>query len=604
MMPPFNYSIFQRLRSSVQILAFFGGLVLFLMNSSFAASSGINVTAELSRNRVAAGDVVQLDVKVTGAQQADLPPEIAADGLQIKLAGQSSQVQMINFVVTSSVLYSYIVVPLRSGNFTIPSINVRAEGKYFKTSPQQLTVVGAAPASSSNVAALPLSPTMQFPVSPPVQPSTRTNKPPERNKLGFAELMIPKKKFYVGEVIPVEIRFYVDAHYDFSTMGPPNFGGEGILTDRFKDPAQDRVERDGFLYNMAVFKTLISVVKPGEIDIAPASLKVIVAVPESMSAGMDADFFTRMLGGRSPFVREHRMELKTEPLHCDVMPLPQEGRPDDFSGAIGEFQLEGSASPHKAAQGDPITLTLQLSGKGNFQAIKAPQLTETKGWRTYPTADHFESVDALGWKGTKRFETTMIAQEVVTATPGALFSYFDPVMTKYITLTTKPLPVDITGADPRVTPSVVVPSPTPVVVHASPIVPIADQPLTKMTQQHWKDPLHRKEFVLAWLSLLFTSVMLAGALGLRHYRRQSVSLRDQEKRQIQQLLSELKNDELSAETFHNKAAECAELLIKYNASHAADLEEILRRRDEIKYGARESFLKAQERAKIIERLSL
>ena len=89
---------------------------------------------------------MQLDVKVTGAQQADVPPEIAAEGLKIKLTGQSSQVQMINFQVSSSVIYSYIVVPLKTGNLTVPPVTVRAEGQILKTTPLQLAVIGTATA--------------------------------------------------------------------------------------------------------------------------------------------------------------------------------------------------------------------------------------------------------------------------------------------------------------------------------------------------------------------------------------------------------------------------------------------------------------------------
>src|SRR3990167_1457324 len=201
----------ENLNVYISLVLFFGSF----LTAAYAATSDINVTAELSRNRVAAGDMVQLDVKVTGSQEADLPREITVDGLQIRLTGQSSQMQMINFSVSSSVVYSYIVIPLQSGTFTIPSIQVRAEGRYFKTTPLQLTVVGSGgttPGVSSRTAPPSPSSIANF-SSPSATRSQRSSSRGASPSITFGELVLPKKKLYAGEVVPVEIRFYFDIHY-------------------------------------------------------------------------------------------------------------------------------------------------------------------------------------------------------------------------------------------------------------------------------------------------------------------------------------------------------------------------------------------------------
>ena len=546
---------------------------------------------------------MQLDVKVTGAQQADVPPEIAAEGLKIKLTGQSSQVQMINFQVSSSVIYSYIVVPLKTGNLTVPPVTVRAEGQILKTTPLQLAVIGTATAPP-NAAPQQVSP-MNPGASSSGFASQRSNNNVSRDRLGFAEIVIPKKKFYVGEVVPVEIRFYVDAHYGFSTMGPPNFGGEGVLTDRFKNPEQSREERNNFIYTVATFRTLFAAVKPGVLELPPATLDIVVAIPEAAPAGMDSDLFSRLMGGRSPFVREQKMTLKTSATHCEVMPLPAEGRPTDFSGAIGEFHLAGAVAPQKVDQGDPVTLSLKLSGQGNFQALKGPQLMETQGWRTYPPTEHFEGSDIFGWRGVKTFDTTMIAQQAVAATPGSSFSYFDPVATKYVTLRTKPLSLEITNATPAPTPIAAPVSATrgaTAALSRAAAKPIAGERLEKMTQYSWKDPLHQKEWVLTWLAFFFGAVALIGIFVTRAYAQRARSPRDQERKHLEELIAALQQEGLSIAEFYDKASTAAELLLKQGVTEAADLEEILRRRDEIHYGARMTFLTAHEKERLIEQL--
>ncbi len=563
-------------------------LILLLVIYVGAASSfgAINATASLSRNHVAAGDVVQLDVKVTGAQQADVPSELAAEGLQIKLTGQSSEVQMVNFNVSSSIIYSYIVVPLKTGNLTIPPVTVRAGGQIMKTSALSLAVIGSGQPPSQG---------------PPQRSSTNI----DRDRLGYAEIVIPKKKFYVGEVVPVEIRFCVDANYEASPIGPPNFGGEGILTDRLKDPERSQEERYNSIYNVATFRTLFTAVKSGSLELPAATLDIVVAIPEAIPAGMDADLFLRLLGGRSPSVHERKMRLKTTATHCDVMPLPAEGRPADFSGAIGEFKLEGSVSPQKAVQGDPVVLSLKLAGKGNFQALKEPLLTETQGWRAYPPVDHFEAMDLFGWKGVKTFETTMIAQQAVTATPGSSFSYFDPVVAKYVTLTTKPLPIEMIGATSApVSTTLMTAAPGASATPAPPATAMTGGRLEKMTERPWRGPLHRQEWLLSWAACFLALLGVIGVFSMRLYLQRVRSPREEAQQRLAALIRDLEQEEFSDIEFYDRAAKAAELILKDNLIEEEGLSEILKRRDEIHYGSRGAFLTTLEKKRVIEVLTM
>ena len=109
--------------------------------------------------------------------------------------------------------------------------------------------------------------------------------------------------------------------------------------------------------------------------------------------------------------------------------------------------------------------------------------------------------------------------------------------------------------------------------------------------------------MLTWLSFFCGAVALIGIFAWRAYTQRTRSPRDQERQYFQQQLLELEDPELDDEAFYNKAAECAEYLIKQDASKATELEEILRRRDEINYGARKTFFKSDERQRILEVLT-
>src|SRR5437870_9035176 len=95
--------------------------------AQFARADSPSVTAVLSNSETVVGETVELQIKVTGPGDAQPPEEISIDGLEIHATGQSRQFEMRNFSTSSSVTYTYTVLPLRAGRFTIPSQTVHAE---------------------------------------------------------------------------------------------------------------------------------------------------------------------------------------------------------------------------------------------------------------------------------------------------------------------------------------------------------------------------------------------------------------------------------------------------------------------------------------------
>ena len=414
-----------------------------------SAADDVSATAEMSRPEVNAGEMAELQVRVSGAEVADVPREVSVDGLQIRLTGESTQVQMVNFKVSSSVVYSYVVMPLRAGKFTIPSIPVRTTAGIVRTSPVAFAVIDG---SVANAVTAPPQPQPQMPQ--PGMPGFSQPQPTPQDaradagRLAFGEISCSKKTIYAGEMVPVEMRFYFDAHYPVKVGGRVDFGSEGIVVERFPDPKESRVDRDGVTYNVLTFHTLLSAIQPGPVDIAPAKLDSQIQMPGALPPGFDDPVFQQVLGGQSPFTESRDVTVKTAPLHLDVLPLPKEGRPESFAGAVGQFELGAAVTNPKPAPGDPVDLTIKISGKGNFNAMGAPVLMETDGWRTYPPSDKFEGSDEMSNSGVKTFDFTLIAQEPKKTSPSAEFSYFDPVLAKYQVLEAKPQPLSAAPGNP------------------------------------------------------------------------------------------------------------------------------------------------------------
>jgi len=585
----------QRFRSVTLLPA--TAAVLFLAGSLRAGD--ISVTAELTRSRINEGEMAELQVKVTGAQQADLPREIGVDGLQIRLTGQSTQVQMVNFKVSSSVIYSYIVMPLRTGSFTVPSITVTADGKSYRTPQLPFTVESGrvAPQSPSPSALQQTG----IPGMMPRRPRTSQQRP--EGRLAFGEISCPKKTLYAGEVVPVEIRYYFDGRYPVQVTGRVDFGAEGVLVERFPDPKESREERDGVTYNVLTFRSLLSAVKPGQISIPPAKLPSQIQLPGALPPGFDDPVFQQLMGGQAGFSQTKELTVATDPLKLEILPLPKEGRPASFAGAVGQFDIDALVANPRPSPGDPLNLIVKIGGKGNFKGMGPPVLTETSGWRSYPPGDKFEGTDDLSYAGVKSFDYTLIAQEPKTASPGCEFSYFDPVVAKYVTLATKPLPV-------TASPGAIIPSDGSTAQTSAPVSSQAPatpsgfssagkEPLAGITLRSWTTPAFRFDFLIASAAMLVASVALAAILSIRQLRLRGGTTAARRKRESASLLALVSDPQTDGLASHEAAV--AFVRLAPDSPERSDL--LLRleeRLDALKFGARSpGILSEEERANLL-----
>ena len=229
------------------------GLFALLMFGLIRTGAAQQVQAELSQDYAGVGQPVRLNISVTGARGAQVPQELKIDGLDARFIGKSEQMQwQMNggrVSSTSTSVYSYLIVPLRQGEFTIPSIPVAVGGKTVKTSPLTLRVSGGQGVPVLPAIPVPQGQTGRQSVSPrasSAQPTPRSRgSQSDEKKIAFGDLIIPKKTVYVGEVVPIELRFYFDASYPVRLPDRPSFSGDGFTVMRFSKPIEKQQDVDG-----------------------------------------------------------------------------------------------------------------------------------------------------------------------------------------------------------------------------------------------------------------------------------------------------------------------------------------------------------------------
>jgi len=127
----------------------------------------------------------------------------------------------------------------------------------------------------------------------------------------------------------------------------------------------------------------------------------------------------------------------------NVLPLPTADQPENFTGAIGDFDLRVTATPVHVEVGEPMTLSMEISGTGNFDRVEAPVFPDSPDWKTYPATSSFAEEGSSN-SGIKSFEQAVVAKSgAVTAIPELSFSYFDPVRKKYFTKTSRAVAIQV-----------------------------------------------------------------------------------------------------------------------------------------------------------------
>jgi oxygen tolerance protein BatD len=423
------------------------GRALFLVlvanaTAQFALADSPKITAVLTSSDVVMGETVQLQIQVDNAGTSVKPPsDIEVPGLQIHYTGESTQMTMRNFSITSSITYNYTILPEKPGTYKIPPQNIRA-GKGNLQTPELTLRVADSPNATARAGSN---------RAPP------GNAQPGGEKIAFAELLVPKKTAYVGEMIPVVVRIGFNSRTRVSEMAPPQVSGQGFTVQKLGEGERNLENIEGRSYIVFNYKTAISAARIGNFQIGPVEQKANILVPRRSSGvrrkpfdpfnGEDPfsdPFFALPFGG---LMEQREITIKSDPVSLEVKALPA-AAPPTFSGAVGSFTMTAEANPKRVQVGDPITIKAAISGRGNFDRMNAPELSDERGWHKYPPSSNFKQDDDVGISGTKSFELVVSPNEKLTSVPPLAFSYFDPVKEKYVTLRSEAVPIIVEGNAP------------------------------------------------------------------------------------------------------------------------------------------------------------
>lgn len=407
----------------------FGVILLAVSGVISLGAQEVSARAYLSNRSVGLNQQFVLNVEVSGAQGIDAYPELPDMSEFSAYLGSSTatSMQVVNGRTTLSVTLQYRFQATKEGTYQIGPMEVQAGGKRMRTEPVTITVSATAAPRGGGA------------------PADDAVVDPEDL---FLTTEVNTRRVYENQPVVVEYRIYTRVNVEaYSVTSLPSTAG--FWAEEFPRPQSleaERVVRDGQQYATAVLrKVALFSTGPGTKTIEPMSIEAQVRV-RRQSRDLFDDFFGRLDRG-SLFGTSVPVMATSKPITIEVDPLPESGRPRDFTGFVGDLKLSASLDAPAAKTNEALTYRLRIEGQGNLRILPEPSVRFPEDFEVYPpsVSEQIER-DARGVRGTRSIEYVLIPRMPGTRTiPPVRMSYFDPARRAYATATTDPMSVEVSG---------------------------------------------------------------------------------------------------------------------------------------------------------------
>ena len=371
-------------------------LILLIILATSIASAQVKFEAKVSKKKLGVNERLRVDFEMNKDGDNFNPPSF--NGFTV-VGGPNQSVSnsWINGVRTYKKTYSYFLAPKQRGAFTIGQATIEIEGETYKTTPVKIEITAA----------------IDKPKNPNDPDYVASN-----NIHLVAE--VSNARPYLNEAITVVYKLYVapttgvDSWREIDVPRYDDFWSQSI------DTKGQRVQNgtyNGEDYRYLVLrKTVLYPQRTGKLNIEPLSLNVSVQVPTNRRDIFGSRLMTRV--NRTVSAGNRTINVK---------PLPEKGKPADFSGAVGDFSFKVTTSKTELDATESLQAKVEVNGKGNLKLFNLPKITLPSSLEVYEP-EHQENVSTTtrGMQGSISDSYTIVPQyKGKYPLPSISFSYFD-----------------------------------------------------------------------------------------------------------------------------------------------------------------------------------
>jgi hypothetical protein len=387
-------------------------IVLMLCNSLLAQ---VQFEAKVSKNTLGLNERLRVDFTMNIDGDNFSPPSF--EGFRI-IAGPSQQVSQswINGKSSFEKTYSYYLLPQQKGNLVIKQASIEYNGQVYKTTPIKINVTAA--------------------VEQPKDPNDAPQVSADDNIYLVAD--ISKTNPYINEPITVVYKLYFSYNIGISNwreLDKPKYNDFWSQNIDIKQLVGEEGMFKGEKYRFVVLrKTVLYPQKSGKLVIEPLALDIDVQLPTNRR-----DMFGRVV------VTNGNKRVSAGSKTITVKALPEAGKPEDFSGAVGKFDFRVTPSKTDLKSGESTNLIISVSGKGNMKLFNLPKPVVPNSLEMYDPV-HNEQVNTVlaGMSGKISDNYTIIPQfKGKYPIKPMHFSYFDLGSGTYKTISSQEIMINV-----------------------------------------------------------------------------------------------------------------------------------------------------------------
>lgn len=423
-------------------------------NPEQASAADTKVFASVDRNEAEVGDPIVYTVSIASKNTVNVTeprlPKLDGFSMSNSWSGSESRSTFASgvFQVEITRTFSYQLSPQTTGQLEIGATQVVVDGKSYSTEPIKITVKPASPGARTapQAQAAPPGEDQEDPMDDMEQMFNQMlqrrglpgfngrqfggqpQQPFNPNESFFIDVEVDKQKAYVGEQVTANWYLYTRAQIrDIDTLKYPSLSG--FWKEEIELATRLNFEQhiiNGIAYNRALLASYaLFPIKTGTVEVDPYKAKCTVVTGDVFGFGK-AYQFTRA----------------SRPVKIEVLPVPTEGRPKDFNGAVGEFKVSATLDHNEIPANQPVNLKIRFAGRGNGKLIDLPKLDLPPSVEIYSTKD--ESKFFKNGESYKEFDVLLIPREAGNIKiPGVQVSAFDPNKGKFYALSSPEIPLTV-----------------------------------------------------------------------------------------------------------------------------------------------------------------
>jgi hypothetical protein len=379
--------------------------VLSVVLFAFTSQAQVTFIAKTSSNKLGLNERVRVDFVMNADGDDFNPPNF--DGFRV-VGGpnQSISNSYINRKRTYSKTYSYFLSPLKQGNARIGEASIRVSGQTYKTNPITLQVTAAVKTPSNGEG-----------INPEIVA--------EDNVHLVAE--VSNATPYLNERITIVYKLYVSNNVSITSqwreINSPryaDFWSKNIDSQKL-NVFEEKYKGEDYRY-VVLKTTVLYPQKTGKLDIEPLTLDVPIDVPGK----------NRTIFGRTRSIRVNKT-ISAGGRSITVKPLPIVGKPETFTGAVGDFKFNLQTNRNTLDANQAFELKATVSGSGNLNTLTLPSLKVPSTLEVYaPERTENIRTRASGISGSISETYTVIPQYKGSYPIRPItFSYFNPTTERY-----------------------------------------------------------------------------------------------------------------------------------------------------------------------------